>query len=285
MDTLPAMTDRRLAVLGTGLVDAQQPVLCADDLGVLRGDGIFETLLVRGGSAWLLDEHLARLARSAGRMELAAPAAPAWRELVATVLQVWPAGEEGVLRLVCTRGPEGGGAPTAYATVASVPPETRRQRAAGLRVVTRSLGLPAGVRETAPWLLGGVKTTSYAVAMAALREARRHDADDVIWLSTEGNVLEGPTATVVWAVGSTLCTVPAETGILIGTTTEHLLALASKSGFAVDRRAATVAGLRSADAVWLVSSVRGAAAVVAVDGQPRGDGGLTEKIHAILGFS
>lgn len=279
------MTDRRLAVLGTGLVDAQQPVLCADDLGVLRGDGIFETLLVRGGLAWLLDEHLARLARSARRMELAAPTAPAWRELVATVVGVWPAGEEGVLRLVCTRGPEGGGAPTAYATVASVPPETRRQRAAGVRVVTRSLGLPAGVRETAPWLLGGVKTTSYAVSMAALREARRHDADDVIWLSTEGNVLEGPTATVVWAVGSTLCTVPAETGILIGTTTEHLLALAPKAGFGVDRRAATVADLRSADAVWLISSVRGAAAVGAIDGQQRDDGGLTEKIHAILGFS
>jgi len=46
-------------------------VLRADDLGVLRGDGIFETLLVRDGAAWLLDDHLQRLAGSAVRMDLA----------------------------------------------------------------------------------------------------------------------------------------------------------------------------------------------------------------------
>ncbi|EUA51671.1 4-amino-4-deoxychorismate lyase domain protein [Mycobacterium xenopi 3993] len=29
------------------------PLICADDLAVVRGDGIFETLLVRGGApAW-----------------------------------------------------------------------------------------------------------------------------------------------------------------------------------------------------------------------------------------
>ncbi len=278
------MTDRRLAVLGTGLVDAQQPILRADDLGVLRGDGVFETLLVRDGAPWLLNEHLARLARSADRMTLPAPADREWRELIDLVLDSWPAEEAAALRLVCTRGAEGSGPSTAYATVAAVLAETVRQRAEGVRVVTLSLGLTASARAAAPWLLGGVKTTSYAVAMAALREARARGSDDAIWLSADGDVLEAPTSTVVWALDSTLFTVPAGTGILTGTTTEHLFARASSAGWAVDRRQARIADLHAADAVWLLSSVRGVAAVTAIDGRSKGDGGLTPAIHKILGL-
>ncbi|MEP6696645.1 MAG: aminotransferase class IV [Pseudonocardiales bacterium] len=277
------MTDRVLALLGTGLVDPYQPVIRADDLGILRGDGIFETLLVREGRAWLLDEHLDRLVNSAVRMDLAVPSPPEWRELASTALDAWPADREGVLRLVCTRGPEAGGPPTVYATIAAVPAETLRQRATGIEVITRPLGLPADVRQDAPWLLGGVKTTSYAVAMAVLRDARRQAADDVIWTSLEGEVLEGPTATVVWAVGQTLHTIPAETGILEGTTVDHLMTQAPRHGFGTARSRAAVADLHAADALWLLSSVRGAAAVRAIDGRPRGDAGLTGRIRGALG--
>ena len=276
------MARRIVAVLGTGVVDPDTPVLRADDLGVLRGDGIFETLLVRDGRARLLGEHLDRLARSAARMDLAAPPATAWRDLAATIVAGWPPDEEGVLRLVCTRGSEGDAQPTAYAVLSPVPAEILRHRRDGVRVVTRSLGLPAQVRRDAPWLLGGVKTTSYAVAMAVLRDARRDEADDVVWLSVDGQVLEAPTATVVWAVGATLCTVPVDTGILDGTTAAHLLAEAPGHGFAVDIRPATVADLHSADAVWLLSSVRGVVPVISIDGRTRGDAGLTGRIRHVL---
>jgi len=277
------MTRRRLAVLGAGLVDPDLPLLRADDLGVLRGDGIFETLLVRARAPWLLEEHLTRLARSATRMDLLAPPRAAWRDLVVTIVAGWPPGDEGILRLVCTRGPEGGPL-TAYATLAPVPAEVLRQRRIGVRVVTRSLGLPASIRHDAPWLLGGVKTTSYAVAMAVLRDARRVDADDVVWLSVDGEVLEGPTASVVWADGATLCTVPVDTGILDGTTVAHLLARAPAHGFEVAARRATVTDLHGADAVWLLSSVRGAAPVLSIDGRARGDAGRTDQVRAALGF-
>jgi 4-amino-4-deoxychorismate lyase len=217
-------------------------------------------------------------------MDLAVPSALQWRDLVATALGAWPANREGVLRLVCTRGPEDGGGPTVYTTIGPVPVEILRQRAAGIRVVTRSLGLPAGLRRGASWLLGGVKATSYAVAMAVLRDARRQGADDVIWLSVEDEVLEGPTATVVWAAGSTLYTIPTDTGIIEGTTAAHLLARAPQHGFATAARRATIADLHAADAVWLLSSVRGAAAVGSIDGRERGEAGLTGRVRAVLGL-
>ncbi|MGH3933309.1 MAG: hypothetical protein ACRDTF_25410, partial [Pseudonocardiaceae bacterium] len=58
-----AVHKRVVALLGEGLVDPDAPLLCADDLGVLRGDGVFETILVVDGMAVELEAHLIRLAR------------------------------------------------------------------------------------------------------------------------------------------------------------------------------------------------------------------------------
>src|SRR5439155_25789122 len=79
---LAAMT-RVLAVLGAGVVPADTPILRADDLGALRGDGIFETLHVRHGTPWLLDEHLKRMSASAVRMAIPLPGRDALAALAA----------------------------------------------------------------------------------------------------------------------------------------------------------------------------------------------------------
>lgn len=279
------MTDRVLALLGVGLVDPDAPILTADDLGVVRGDGIFETMLVRGGQPWLPDEHLQRFAVSAQRMQLALPPVTVWHDLIRLALSAWDPQVEGVLRLVCTRGRDLTGQPTGYAYLAPVPVETLRQRAQGVAVITASLGISSTARGQAPWLLGGVKTTSYAPNMAAGRHAHAQNADDVIYVSSDGMVLEGPTSSVVWAHGGTLSTVPVETGILAGTTVGHLLRQASTQGFYADVRPARVEDLHAADAVWLVSSVRGAVPVLALDGVRRGEAGLTGRVLAALGLT
>ena len=61
------------------LRDPAQPLLFADDLAAVRGDGVFETLLVRDGRACLVESHLRRLAQSAKMMDLPEPDLPAWR--------------------------------------------------------------------------------------------------------------------------------------------------------------------------------------------------------------
>src|SRR5690242_280537 len=61
------------------LHDPETPLLFADDLAAVRGDGIFESLLVRDGGPCLLEAHLQRLAQSAEMMDLPTPDAAAWR--------------------------------------------------------------------------------------------------------------------------------------------------------------------------------------------------------------
>jgi 4-amino-4-deoxychorismate lyase len=279
---------RVVALLGAGVVPADTPILRADDLGAVRGDGIFETMHVRGGQAWLLDEHLSRMERSAALMELPLPRRETVAELAEQALAAWPANQEGALRLVCTRGSEiAPGPATVFATINPVPAAAIRARAEGVAVRTASLGVPADLRNTAPWLLGGAKTLSYAVNMASLRWAQAAGADDTLWLSSDGYALEAPTSTLVWLEGSILYSVPAEpTGILAGTTARWLLEHAGELDLTAERRMVTPAELSSCDGVWFTSSVRGPVAIRRLDDAITPyDPALTAKLQAYLGFA
>ncbi|MFQ1001904.1 aminotransferase class IV [Modestobacter sp. SSW1-42] len=279
------MTSPRVAVWRNGAateVAPDEPVVTAFDLGLGRGDGVFESALVAGGATPHLDDHLTRLRRSAGLLGLAHPGDDAVRAVVAAAVASWPADVEGACRVFLTRGLGDGTPPTLLALLAAVPAETIRQRTEGVGVVTLSLGLPADFRAGAPWLLGGAKTLSYAVNMAAGRHAHSVGADDVVFTSLEDRVLEGPTSTVVWAAGGGLHTPPVETGILAGTTQARLFARAEADGWPTAVTPGTVADLHAADAVWLLSGIRGAAPVTRLDGVERGDAGLSQRVRELL---
>ena len=79
-------------------------------------------------------------------------------------------------------------------------------RARGITVISLQLGIDPRMRTDLPWLLGGVKSTSYAVNMAAWAEARRRGADDAIFLAADGSVMEGPVTNIWWRLERTLYT-------------------------------------------------------------------------------
>ncbi|WP_345710569.1 aminotransferase class IV, partial [Kineococcus glutinatus] len=258
-------------------------------LGLGRGDGCFETLrvLVEDGGRWVhgWDAHLDRFERSAAALDLPRPDRTAWAVLAEELLAAAAPGES-ALKLVLTRGLPGTGEPTGLATLTPVPAGLLRQREAGISVVTLSRGTPVDAHARAPWLLGGVKTLSYAVHTAALREAGRRGADDALFVSTDGFALEGPTATLLWwARGTLRTTPPGATGILAGTTQEALFAAAAAEGVAVEPALAQVGDLLAADGVWFASSVRGVVEVVSLDGRelPR-EPGLTADWQRLAGF-
>ncbi|MCW2724944.1 MAG: aminotransferase class [Frankiales bacterium] len=258
------------------LADAATPVLRADDLGVLRGESVFETIRVAGGRPAFLDAHLRRLARSAQRLDIELPGG--WDTLAATAVDAYD-DADGVLRLLCSKGPADTG-PVGFALVTPVPAVTVQGREQGVRAITLTLGIPAGLRATSPWLLGGVKSTSYAVNMASLRHAADEGAEDAIWLSTDGEVLESPTSTVAWVSGGRLVTPPAgEVSILPGTTMDVALGLCDALGTPYEVRRGTTEELLAAQEVLLLSSVRGVAPVVQLDGRPLGIGPVTAALR------
>lgn len=256
----------------TAVLDVSTPLLRADDLGVVRGEAVFETLRVSGGRPAFLDLHLRRLRRSATRVDIALP--DGWEQLARAAAATQ---DDGFLRLTCTKGAPGA-APVGFAVAAPVPTDILRGREHGVRVVTLTLGVAAATRAGAPWLLGGVKSTSYAVNMASQRAAVDRGAEDAIWVSSDGEVLEAPTATVAWVHEGRVVTPPADAvGTLPGTTAEVALAL---SPLPVDVRRGTAHELAAAPEVMLLSSVRGVAPVVELDGRELGVGPVTTAVRA-----
>ena len=259
------------------LQDPRTPLLHADDLAVVRGDGIFESLLVRDGRPCLLEAHLGRLTQSARLMDLPEPDLPRWRTAVSAAASRWTeqGAQEGVLRLIYSRGRESGSEPTAFAMIGAVPDRVASARTEGVAAVTLDRCLPAEGAGDMPWLLAGAKTLSYAVNMAALRHAERQGAGDVIFVSSDGSILEGPRSTVVIATdgegkdGSPcLLTPPPWYPILRGTTQQALFEVARNKGYDCDYRALRLADLVAAQGVWLVSSITLAARVHSLDGRP-----------------
>ncbi|MFN8085687.1 MAG: aminodeoxychorismate lyase [Microbacterium sp.] len=262
-------------------VDPAAPALTVGELSTQRGDGIFESIGVVDGHAQEVGPHLERLAHSARLCELPVPNAAQWRAAVELAAEHCGAGES-VIKLILSRGVEHGPAPTAWVTAAEASDFSRARRE-GIAVVTLDRGYPLDVPARAPWLLLGAKTLSYAVNMAALREARRRGADDAIFTTTDGYVLEAPTASLILRRGDTFTTPAPTAGILHGTTQLSLFEHLEARGFAVAYETIPAAALAAVDAAWLVSSVRLAAPITAIDGAALPvDAEFTASLNAYL---
>jgi 4-amino-4-deoxychorismate lyase len=269
-----------VAVGGRGIVDPDEPVLNADDEALLRGRAAFETTRVYAGTPFKLDEHLARLAGSAAKIGLPPVDVEECGKLAGSALDA--AGEpEAVLRIYWTAGREGSGRPTALALVSSVPPQLEKLRARGIKLIALPLGLQADLRAFAPWLLGGVKSTSYAVNMAAEAEAKRRGADDAVFLASGDIVLEGPVTNVWWRLERVLYTPELELGILAGVTRATLIAEAARVGYEVREGVFPLEHMAAAEEAFTSSSVREVMPAIELDGRPVGDGSPGEAAREL----
>jgi 4-amino-4-deoxychorismate lyase len=269
------VTALALAVTGRGLVDPSEPVLRGDDDALWRGRAAFETLRVYGGRPFRLEAHLDRLTASAESMGL--PPVERRRLQVLTGL-VLPKAEGGdaTLRLVWTAGPEQG-PPSGLALLSEIPDWLEPLRERGAKAVSL-----LGVRATVPWLLPGVKSTSYAVNMAADAEARRRGVDEAIFVDPEGIVLEGTVTNVWWRKGGMLYTPSLDLGILAGVTRAALIELAPACELAIAEGTYPLRSLLDADEAFTSSSVREILPLVEIDGQSIGRGPAADDLQRAL---
>ena len=242
-----------------------------DDAAVTRGDGVFESILIRGGEPVNLGKHLDRFARSAELMGLPEPGREHWtratQEAVADYCRErGDDAAEAKCTWTLTRGRETTGVPTAWLTVRPLPEELLRQRERGVNVVTTPRGYAVDL--DVPWMREGAKTLNYALTMAALRWAGEQGADDIIYVDPEtGRVLEGATSSVLMVKkGGRLRTPAPGAGVLAGTTQAAIFEHAEALGWKCKAKDIYLSELIKAESVWLVSSTRIAARVRRLDG-------------------
>ena len=278
-----ASDDSRTDFSGTfRVIDPSAPALSVGELSTQRGDGIFESIGVVDRHPQELIAHLDRLAHSAELCDLPVPHREQWRQAVAAAAEHCAERGESVIKLILSRGVEHGPTPTAWVTAADAA-DNSAVRENGIRVVTLDRGYGIDTPARAPWLLLGAKTLSYAVNMAAIREARRRGADDAIFVSSDGFVLEAPTASLVLRIDGRFITPAPNGGILHGTTQLSLFEHLAELGHETAYETIPVGALTTADAAWLLSSVRLAAPITAIDdSQLAVDHELTASINSYL---
>jgi 4-amino-4-deoxychorismate lyase len=282
VDPLPVDASAEFLEASFREIEPEAAALAVNDFAPHRGDGVFETLAVIDGHVQEVEPHLGRLVNSARLCDLPEPNLDQWRLIIRRAAERISGRGEFALKLALSRGLDPGPKPTGWVHV-TPGADFRSARERGIRVVTLDRGVARGAGEQAPWLLLGAKTLSYASNMAAIREAKRRGADDALYVSSDGYVLEGPTSSLLARLGETVVTPPPAAGILHGTTQRSIFGHLAERGTPAEYRDITVDELRAADAAWLVSSVRMAAPIVALDDVPvRVDEHATSALNAYL---
>jgi branched-chain amino acid aminotransferase len=250
------------------------------DRGFQLGDGIFETLRARGGVPAELDEHVARLHRSARGLgiPLDADVDDVLREAIAGLLAVeeldGPDGDASV-RITVTRGafrgrgllpPDEAVPPTIAIQAWPVTPSPPGHLENGLHLVVST------VRRDPQNPLAALKTISRADYVYARLEARTAGADDALFLTIDGGLSEATSANVFLVRDGELVTPSLDCAILPGTTRSWILGWGERSGLRpVEARLATH-DLAGADEAFLSSSVAGILPVTRFEGRPIADG-------------
>jgi branched-subunit amino acid aminotransferase/4-amino-4-deoxychorismate lyase len=254
------LPDRAVWVNGR-IVRGDEAAVSVFDRGARDGGGLFETLRVYGGKPFAWERHMERLVLSAAELGFPVPPSPRrLREAVAEVLEAC-ALADAVVRITVTRGVAGGRPVRTGAWVEAEPIGGRLWP--GARQVDPDDGGPLGGRAVlsqtpfTPGFLGRHKTTSRLAWDLAREEARAAGADEILLLSSEGEVLEGGASNVfVVRSGGDVVTPPLGADIRPGVTRAVVLELCRPLGIIVHEAPIPLEMLRWAAEVFVTNSVQ-----------------------------
>ena len=249
-----------LASVDGEILPPEEATISILDDGLLRGDGAFEVIKLYGHHPFRLDDHVARLRRSADAIDLGFDEQALRAEIAALLAD--GGDPDGCLRIVITRGGR------RLLTIEQVP-----DWPASARIALVTL--------TPSEILAGVKSISYAANMQSTRIAAARGADEAILVRPDGIVLEAPTSSVFWvSAEGDLRTPSIASGIL-----ESITRARVARELHVEEGEWPVDDLLGAGEAFLASTTREVQAISSIDGRdlPKSPGPRTEE--AIAGFA
>lgn len=230
-----------LASLDGEIMAAADAMIPATDDGLLRGDGVFEVIRVYDGRPFALEDHLARLERSAANLRLPVDVEAVRADAHRLLAHAGAGAGHEALRIVLTRGGR------RLLLTEPLPPSAERVRL-------------ASITYSPTRILDGVKSLSYAANMLASRLARERGFDEALLVTPHGRVLEAPTSSIFWVTGEEVLTPPLDDHILASITRAAVIKVTG----AVER-ACTLDDLAAADEAFLASTTREVQPVAAID--------------------
>jgi len=253
-----------------------------EDRGFQFADGVYEVIRVYNGQCFTLDEHLARLKRSAEGIEInALPLSNSAlaREIRALVDRSGLV--DAMVYVQLTRGE----AERAHAFPRCQPT---------LLFYVRQLG-PAPVAGDGPgahvvsvrderWQRCWIKAIALLPNVLAKNKALASDAEEAILIDGQ-SVSEGSASNILFVMSGQLVTAPVGAKVLPGITRQVLLQMAGELGVPVQERAVMLDEAMAADEIFITSTTREISHVTRWDGRVVGGdrcGPITRKLHEAL---
>jgi D-alanine transaminase len=242
--------------------EARIPV---EDRSIQFADGIYEVVRYYGGQAFRMEQHLARLVRSAAGIDLPLPPVEELREAMDALIRRQGL-QDATVYLQVTRGAaprQHGLLTTDHPTVIAIarPARTVRPRPT-LRLVTTS---------DDRWARCYLKTTMLLPNALARARAARLDADDALFVR-DGFVMEATAANVFVVKDGRLLTPPLNNYILAGITRGAVLDFAAEEGIPAAEEPISAHLIYQADEVFISGTNSELGPVVTVDGRTIGTG-------------
>jgi 4-amino-4-deoxychorismate lyase len=254
--------------------------ISAEERGLQYGDGVFETMLLRDGQVRYFADHYARLRLGCKRLGIASPDIDLIESDVAKILRV---GNEGVLKLIVTRGVGGRGYRSA--------PSLRPTRMLSLYALSAADSLP-GI--TARWCntrlarnpqLAGIKHLNRIEQVLAQNEWRDASIAEGLMLDTEGELICATAANVFFFSERTLVTPDLRFSGIRGVMRAQVLSMARLLKIDAEERSVWPQELAAASEVFVTNAIRGLRPVLHLDAQTWQVGPVTQQLTAALSRS
>ncbi len=235
------------------LLAPDEKAVSAIDHGIIVGDAVFETIKVVNGSPIAITRHLKRLDESSKGLNLDSPDSNTVLKAIEEVLNTDLKAER--LRVTWSSGPG--------------PLSSSRGDGAGTLLIASSGGTKWPQSEKvhlSKWTrnensaLKGIKSTSYAENVIALKAANDLGCSEAIFLNTKGNICEGTGTNIFFVIDGVLITPSLDSGCLAGITRDLVIELTP----VIEREISFQEVLQASEA-FLTSSTRDISAISAID--------------------
>jgi len=254
--------------------DAKISVL---DRGLLRGEGVFETLRTYNRIPFAITRHLDRMEMSAKASGIPLPPRAHISEGIRVICETAEFPETRV-HVTVTAGP-GGPAPDPIGNPAPTFIVIAGSLSPALPEATGRTGEKRGLRAvTLPWVrhenaaLTGVKPTSYLDHLIGHKWAQQQEADEGIWTNSTKDVTEATGSNLFIVHNGTIFTPPIEAGLLPGVTRNLILERCIARGIPTLERRLRLSDVFEATECFLTSSTKEATPVMELNRQKIGDG-------------
>jgi 4-amino-4-deoxychorismate lyase len=252
----------------------------ASDRGISYGDGVFRTILVRGGVVQQQERQLAKLAADCARIGIIPPP----RGIIETdVARTCSGVDECALKVIVTRGCGERGyryaadaVPTRIILTSPLPKYAQTYASGGVKVCLCRLKL--GVQPA----LAGIKHLNRLENVLARSEWSDPDIAEGLLCDATGNVIGGTMTNIFIGTRGHLATPQLERCGVAGVTRERIIEAAAEHGVPCSVTDLTWSDVLGADEIFLVNSLAGVWPVREIQGEVRVPGMLARAAQTWL---